>query len=197
MAERRLLAAMQDEVAAKIAAVEREAEEAIRGIDTAVDQALTAERAEAESRLRDLADEYERRARRQREQEWRSRIREMQFELVEQAFHALALGAAEIRRRDDYPKVWTHWFAEALTVYGREQTDAPILRTAPADRHLADRHAAAVAGVELSDSLADGLELLSPDGRVRVVNTSASRVDRGRDEFLKLIADTFRERVSP
>lgn len=196
MAEHRLLAAMQDEVAAKIAAVEREAEETIRGIDAAVDQALAAERAEAETRLRDLADEYERRARRQREQDWRSRIRELQFKFVEQAFHALALGAAEIRRRDDYPEVWTHWLQEALAVYGREQADAPILRTAPADRHLADRYATAVASVEVRESLADGLELLSPDGRVRVVNTSASRVDRGRDEFLKMIADTFQERVS-
>ncbi len=196
MAEHRLLAAMQDEVAAKIAAVEREAEETIRGIDAAVDQALAAERAEAETRLRDLADEYERRARRQREQDWRSRIRELQFKFVEQAFHALALGAAEIRRRDDYPEIWAHWFQEALAVYGREQADAPILRTAPADRHVADRYATAVASVEVRESLADGLELLSPDGRVRVVNTSASRVDRGRDEFLKMIADTFQERVS-
>ena len=196
MAEHRLLAAMQDEVAAKIAAVEREAEETIRGIDAAVDQALAAERAEAETRLRDLADEYERHARRQREQDWRSRIRELQFKFVEQAFHALALGAAEIRRRDDYPEIWAHWFQEALAVYGREQADAPILRTAPADRHVADRYATAVASVEVRESLADGLELLSPDGRVRVVNTSASRVDRGRDEFLKMIADTFQERVS-
>ena len=40
-----------------------------------------------------------------------------------------------------------------------------------------------------------GVELLSPDRRLRIVNTVASRLQRGRDEFLKMISDAFQERV--
>lgn len=195
MAEHPLLAAMEDEVAAKVAEIQRKADEAIRGIDAAVEQTLVAEQAEAETRLREQLDEYERAASQQHEKEWRSRIRELQFELVEQAFAELARSAADIRRRADYPAVWSRWFREALTAYQGERADVPILRTAPGDRSLADLQAAAVASVELQEGLADGLELVSPDRRLRIVNTSSARVQRGRDEFLKMISDTFREQV--
>jgi hypothetical protein len=195
MAEHRLLAAMEEEVAAKIADVQRQSDEAIRAIDAAVDQALAAEQAEKESRLNERLRPYELGRRSQQEREWRFRIRQLQFELVERVFRELARGAAEIRRRDDYPQVWSHWLGEARAAYRRERSDAPILRTSPADRQLAERQAAEVAAVEVRDAIADGLELLSPDRRLRIVNTTAARLQRGRDEFLKMISDAFQERV--
>ena len=195
MAEHRLLAAMEEEVAAKIAEIQRQADEAIRAIDAAAEQTLAAEQAVEEARLGERLRQYEHGRRTQLENEWRSRIRQLQFEVVEQVFGELARAAAEVRRRDDYPAVWSQWLGEAWTAYRDERADTPILRTSPADRQLAECHAADVAAVEVRDAIADGLELLSPDRRLRIVNTVASRLQRGRDEFLKMISDAFQEQV--
>jgi vacuolar-type H+-ATPase subunit E/Vma4 len=195
MTEHRLLAAMEEEVAAKIAEIQRQADEAIRAINTAADQTLAAEQAVEETRLGERLRQYEQGRRTTRENEWRSRIRQLQFEVVEQVFGELSQAAGEVSRRGDYPAVWSQWFGEAWTAYRAERADAPILRTSPADRQLAEGHAAEVAGVEVRDAIADGLELLSPDRRLRIVNTMASRLQRGRDEFLKMISDAFQEQV--
>ena len=195
MAEHRLLAAMEEEVAGKIAEIQQQADEAIRTIDAAAEQALAAEQAAEESRLNERLRQYEQGRRAQRENEWRSRIRQLQFEVVEQVFGELTRAAAEVRRHADYPAVWSQWLGEARAAYRLERSDTPILRTSPTDRQLAEQHAAEVATVEARDAIADGLELLSPDRRLRIVNTVASRLQRGRDEFLKMISDAFQERV--
>jgi hypothetical protein len=195
VAEHRLLAAMEEEVAAKIADIQQQADEAIRAIDAAAEQTLAAEQAAEETRLDERLRRYEQGRRAQGENEWRSRVRQLQFEVVEQLFGELAGAAAEVRRRDDYPAVWSQWFGEAWAAYRRERADAPTLRISPADRQLAERQAAQVAAIETRDAITDGLELLSPNHRLRIVNTVASRLQRGRDEFLKMISDAFQERV--
>ncbi len=196
MTEHRLIAAMEDEIAGKIAEVERQADEAIRAIEAEAAQTLTDAQAREESRLEEQLRQYEREQRTRLENEWRSRIRNLQFEVAEGVFGDLARAAADVRRRDDYPSLWSGLLQEACAAYRRERTETPILRTAPADRPLAERQAAEVAAIEVQEAIADGVELLSPDRRLRVVNTLAARLHRGRDEFLKMISDALQERIS-
>jgi vacuolar-type H+-ATPase subunit E/Vma4 len=195
MTEHRLLAAMEEEIAAQIAAVERQADEALRAIDAETAQALADDRAREETRLDDQVRQYERAQRTRWENEWRARIRNLQFEVAEAVFGELAQAAAAVRRRADYPAVWARLFQEAVAAYRRERSEPPLLRTAPADRALAEQQAAEVAAIEVQETLADGVELLSPDRRLRVVNTLAARLQRGRDEFLKMISDALQERI--
>jgi vacuolar-type H+-ATPase subunit E/Vma4 len=195
MTGHRLIAAMEEEIAAKIAEVEGQADEAIREIEAEAAQTLAEAQARDESRLEEQLRQYERERRTRLENEWRSRIRNLQFEVAEGAFGELARAAADVRRRDDYPSLWSGLFQEAWAAYRRERTEAPILRTSPADRPLAERQAAQVAAIEVQEAIADGVELLSPDRRLRVVNTLSARLQRGRDEFLKMIADALRERI--
>ena len=195
MTEHRLIAAMEEEIAGKIADVERQADEAIRAIEAETAQTLTDAQAREESRLEEQLRQYEREQRTRLENEWRSRIRNLQFEVAEGVFGDLARAAADVRRRDDYPSLWSGLFQEACAAYRRERIETPILRTAPADRPLAERQAAEVAAIEVQEAIADGVELLSPDRRLRVVNTLAARLHRGRDEFLKMISDALQERI--
>jgi len=195
MTEHRLIAAMEEEIAAKIAESERQADEAIRAIEAEAAQTLADAQAREQSRLEEQLRQYEREQRTRLENEWRSRIRNLQFEVAEGVFGELARAAAAVRRRGDYPSLWSGLFQEACAAYRRERTEAPILRTSPADRPLAERQAAEVAAIEVQEAIADGVELLSPDRRLRVVNTLASRLHRGRDEFLKMISDALQERI--
>lgn len=195
MIEHRLIAAMEEEIAAKIAEVERQADEAIRAIEAEAAQTLADAQAREESRLEEQLGQYERQRRTQLENEWRSRIRNLQFEIAAGVLGDLMRAAAAVRQRDDYPALWSGMFQEAWAAYRRERTEAPIARTSPADRPLAERQAAEVAAIEVEEAIADGVELLSPDRRLRVVNTLAARLHRGRDEFLKMIADAFQERI--
>lgn len=195
MTEHRLIAAMEEEIAAKIAEVDRQADEAIRAIEAEAVQTLADAQAREESRLEEQRCQYERQRRTRLENEWRSRIRNLQFEIADGVFGELTRAAAAVRQRDDYPSLWSGMFQEACAVYRRERTEAPIVRTSPADRPLAERQAAKVAAIEVQEAIADGVELLSPDRRFRVVNTLAARLHRGRDEFLKMIADALQERI--
>jgi len=195
MTEHRLIAAMEEEIAAKIAEVDRQADEAIRAIEAEAVQTLADAQAREESRLEEQRCQYERQRRTRLENEWRSRIRNLQFEIADGVFGELTRAAAAVRQRDDYPSLWSGMFQEACAVYRRERTEAPIVRTSPADRPLAERQAAEVAAIEVQEAIADGVELLSPDRRFRVVNTLAARLHRGRDEFLKMIADALQERI--
>lgn len=196
MTEHRLIAAMEEEIAAKMAEVERQADEAVRAIEAEAAQTLADAQAREESRLEEQLGQYERAQRTRLENEWRSRIRNLQFEVAEAVFGELTRAAATVRQRDDYPSLWSALFQEACAVYRRERTEAPILRTSPADRRQADRYAGEVAQIEVQDTIADGVELLSPDRRLRVVNTLAARLHRGRDEFLKMISDAIQERIT-
>ena len=195
MTEHRLVAAMEEEIAAKIAEAERQADEAIRAIEAEAAQTLADAQAREESRLEEQLGQYERQRRTQSENEWRSRIRNLQFEIAAGVLGDLMRAAAAVRQRDDYPSLWSGMFQEAWAAYRRERTEAPIVRTSPADRPLAERQAAEVAAIEVQEAIADGVELLSPDRRLRVVNTLAARLHRGRDEFLKMISDALQERI--
>ena len=195
MTEHRLIAAMEEEIAAKIADIERQADEAIRAIEAEAAQSLADAQAREEARREEHLRQYEREQRTRLENEWRSRIRNLQFEVAEGVFGELARAAAAVRRRDDYPSLWSGLFQEASAAYRRERTEAPILRTSPVDRLHAERHGAEVAAIEVQEAIADGVELLSPDRRLRVVNTLAARLHRGRDEFLKMISDALQERI--
>ena len=195
MTEHRLLAAMNEEVAAKIAEIPRQADEAIRAIDAAAEQALAEAQAEEDARLQERLRQYDRGRHTRQENEWRSRIRNLQFEVADQVFRDVTRATAGVRSRDDYPSVWSQLFREAQAAYRRQRADAPILRTSAADRQIALRYAAEVAGVEVQETIGAGVEVLSPDRRLRIVNTVASRLERGRDEFLKMISDAFQERV--
>ncbi len=196
MTEHRLIAAMEQEIAAKIAEVERQADEAIRAMEAAAAQTLADAQAREESRLEEQRAPVRGRA---SARGWKTNgdpasatcsLRSPKA--CSASWHARRPMSA---RRDDYPSLWSGLFQEACVVYRRERTDTPIVRTSPADRPLAERQAAEVATIEVQEAIADGVELLSPDRRLRVVNTLAARLHRGRDEFLKMISDTLQERI--
>jgi len=195
MPEHRLIAAMEEEVGARIAQVQREADEAIRRIEAEADQELEeAQRAEA-ARLEGQMVQYRRDKRARFDNQRRARVRDLQFAIAEQVFDDLAQALAAVRQRSDYPEIWSRLLSEAIAAYRTERSDAPIVRVAEADRDLA-RRAGEVPAVEAVAAVPDGVELVSPDGRLRIKNDLTSRLRKGREEFLKMIGDEFNERLA-
>ncbi len=195
MSERRLIAAMQTEVDAKLADLARQTAEALEAIEartaTRIAEAEAAQTACVEQQLSD----YQHAQRLRFENQWRVRLRNLQFEIAAQVLRDVEQAAAGIRQRADYPAIWQRLLDEARQVYQAEQSAAPVLRVAPADRPLAEAAAGEFAAIETAESVLDGVELLSPERRLRVQNTTASRLRKGREEFLKTIAEAIRERV--
>ncbi len=195
MPEHRLIAAMEEEVAARIAQVRREADEAIRRIEAEADQELAeAQRAES-ARVERQIVQFRRDKRSRFDNQRRARVRDMQFAIAEQVFGDVAQAVAAVRQRSDYPVIWSRLLSEALAAYHTERNDIPNVRVAEADRDLARRSGEAQA-VEAVAAVPDGVELVSPDGRLRVKNDLASRLRKGREEFLKMIGDEFNERLA-
>ncbi len=196
MAEQPLIVAMEEEIAARVAEIDRQADAAIREAEADVDRLLAEaeerETARVEQRFRD----YARQQRARRENERRARIANLQFEVAQEVLEELARAVGTVRDREDYAAVWSRLLDEAMQVYGEERDDAPVLRVAPVDCPLADRCRDRVAAVEPDAAVDAGLELVSRDSRLRVRNTLLSRIHRGREEFLKMISDALEQRIS-
>lgn len=196
MAEQPLIAAMEEEIAARVAEIDRQADAVIGEAEADVDRLL----AEAEQREAALAEQrfrdYARQQRARCENQRRARIGNLQFEVAQEVFRELSRAVGTIRGREDYAAVWLRLLDEAMQVYGEDRDDAPVLRVAPVDCPLADRCRDRVAAVEPDGAIDAGLELVSGDGRVRVKNTLLSRLHRGREEFLKMISDALKQRIS-
>lgn len=195
MPEHRLIAAMEEEVAAKIAQVQREADEAIRRIEAEADQELAAAQRAESARVERQIVQFRRDKRSRFDNQWRARVRDMQFAIAEQIFDDAAQAVAAVRQRSDYPEIWSRLLSQALAAYRAERNDLPIVRVAAADRDLA-RRSGEVQAVEAVAALPDGVELVSPDGRLRVKNDLTSRLRKGREEFLKMIGDEFNQRLA-
>ncbi len=196
MAEEPLIAAMEEEIAARIAEIDRQADAAICQAEAQVDRLIAEteqhEAALAEQQFRD----YARQQRTRRENQRRARIGNLQFEVAQEVFRELAGEVGTARTREDYERVWLRLLDEAMHVYREERDDAPVLRFAPLDGPLADKCRNLVAAVEPDAAIDAGLELVSRDGRLRVRNTPLSRLREGREEFLKMIADALEQRIS-
>jgi vacuolar-type H+-ATPase subunit E/Vma4 len=192
MAEHRLVEAMEEEVAAKISEIEWQTEEAIHTLgaeaDAALAEAENLERLRAEQRF--LGHKRERRS--HFENEWRGRIRNLQFEIVDQVFRELEEMVGRARQRQDYPQVLCRLLDEALRVYRQERDDWPVLRVAPGDCELARARLPEAIAVEVDPAIDGGVELFSPNERFHVKNTLQSRLRKGRDEFLKMISDAIK-----
>ncbi len=197
MGQQQLITAMEEEVEAQIAASDRQAEEAIGRIEaeaaTAEAEALGAEQARADQQLR----AYQRQQRLRFENHWRSREQDVQLEVAQRVFEAVEQAVAVARQREDYPHVFARLLAESLQAYAGERSDRPILRVAPADLQRAQAHQSSPAAIEASNSIREGVELSSPDGRVHVKNTLTSRLCKGRDDFIKIISDAFKQQNPP
>lgn len=195
MVQHRLITAMEEETAARIAQSEHEADEAVRRIEAEAEaaeaDALRAEQARADEQF--LA--YQRQQRSRFENQWQSRVRNLQFEVSQRVFEAVEQSVAEARRRDDYPTIFGRLLAESLQAYARERSDRPILQVAPADGELVGAPHPDVEAIETRAAVRDGVELRSPDGRLHVKNTLSSRLWKGRDEFLKTISDALKEQT--
>ena len=122
-------------------------------------------------------------------------MRNLQFEVAEQVLRELEQATAAARHRLDYGDIWSRLLDEALQAYRQERADKPVLRVAPADRTLAAGRSQDFSAVEEDDAVPDGLELLSPDRRLRVRNTLRSRLGKGRERFLKDISDALQEHI--
>jgi vacuolar-type H+-ATPase subunit E/Vma4 len=193
MVQHRLITAMEEEIAARIAQSDREADAAIRHIEAeaaaAEAEAIRAEQAHADQ----LFTAYQSRQQSRFENQWRLRVRNLQFEVSQRVFAAVEQSIVEARRRDDYPNIFGRLLAESLLTYANERSDRPILEVAPADRELAGSFHPSVEAIETSATICDGLALRSPDGRLHIMNTLSSRLRKGRDEFLKIISDALKE----
>lgn len=196
MDETRLIAAMEEEIAARIAEAERQAQEAIRRIEAEAEQALgeteRVERARAAEQL--LAHQHQQRLR--FENVRRARLRDLHFEIAADTLREVEAQLTHARQREDYPAVWQRLFAEALRSYRQERPDAPILQVAPADHGLAEAQGHEVAAIEDRLELLDGVELRSPDGRLHIQNTLLSRLRKGREAFQKMISDSLQEQLA-
>jgi vacuolar-type H+-ATPase subunit E/Vma4 len=195
MADQRLIAAMQSEVAGKLAELARQTAEALGAIEARTGQQLAEAEAAQAARVEQQLVEYHHVQRLRFENQWRARLRNLQFEIAAQVWRDVEQAAAGVRQRADYPAIWRRLLAEALQVYRGEQAAPPILRVASADRLLAEAVAGEFAAIETAAAVADGVELFSVDRRLRVQNTTASRLRQGREEFLRIIAAAIRERV--
>lgn len=190
-----LVDAMEAEVAAKIAEIDRQTERELAEIRERTARSLqeNAEREQARSAQMLLA--YGREKRQLLENDWRIRVRNFQFEVAEQVLDQLQKASLRVRRRDDYPAIWARLLEEASRVYFDERSDRPVLRVSPEDESLARSDAREFARIEVDATVRDGVELESADRRMLVKNTLASRLGRGRDQFLKSISDAVQERI--
>jgi vacuolar-type H+-ATPase subunit E/Vma4 len=196
MSQQRLIGAMEEETVARIAHIERETEQAIREIDAEVDDRLAEAEDAEKKRSRKKLLEYQHRQRSRFENRWRGREQNLRFELAEHVFHDVENALAPARDREDYPAIWRRLFEQALRTYREERTDKPILRVVPADRELADSQEPEVQAIELDDKIRDGVELASPDRALHVKNTLDSRLRKGREQFLKMISDALKGKMS-
>ena len=137
MAEHPLVDAMEEEVAAKIAEIDRQADQEIADIEARANHAIQEAAEREKTRSEQLLLAYSREKRQLLENEWRIRIRNFQFEMAEQVFQQLQRVALSARERDDYPAIWSRLLEEAMQVYGQERSDKPILKVAPEDEALA------------------------------------------------------------
>lgn len=197
MTEHRLIAAMEEEIAARITEVDRAAAEAIRRLEAETEETIRAAEAAEEARAAERCDAYQRQQRARFENEWRARWRNLQFEIAVQVLTEVQEALAQARQRADYAAIWQRLWAEARQVYGQQCAELPLLRVAAQDEVLAQTQRGQVAAITADPRLRDGVELCSPDGRIRVTNTLAARLEKGRDEFLKIIADTLQEQMAP
>ena len=195
MSEQPLVAAMEEEVVARIAEIDRKADAAIREAEAEVDRLLAETRQREEARAEQRFRDYARQQRARGENQRRARIGNLQFEIAQEVFAELQRAVAAARGRADYAVAWSRLLEQAVQIYGQERNDSPVLRIAPADCPLVARWRDRLAAVQPDAAIDAGLELVSPDGRLRVKNTLLSRLHKGRDEFLKMISDALNARI--
>jgi len=197
MSESKLIQAMEEEVGAKIAQINDEAEAKVRTVQADVDEAIadaeTVARSQAEASFQSHAGFERGRI----ASGLRDHSRRASWELVADVLRDVERTLEQVRRREDYPSIWRRWLAEALTTYHGERDDLPALRVAAADLPLAKSRAEEFASIDVNEGLRDGLALASPDRRLRIVNTAASRLQNGRPAFTKQISDALQEPESP
>ena len=198
MSEQRLIAAMEAKVADRIAEIDHETKQKVQDIEGEANNVIadnkTQEQANAETHYLQYKQEQEALF----ENKLRVRIRSLHFQVSEEVFGKLEDTLSEINKRSDYHTIWGYLFKEALSAYRIERTDQPILHVNPEDSTLAKSIASGsdIASIEPHSRIAAGVELLSSDGRVRVVNTPMSRFRKGREEYVKIISDMFKKRLS-
>jgi vacuolar-type H+-ATPase subunit E/Vma4 len=196
VSEHNLIEALEARIAGRIDAIERQTEDAIAQLRVDADALLK----ENESHQRALAEEaflaHQRERKTQVRNEVQAQKRKLQFEAIESILGDIGTHLAGLPETPDYAEIWPRLLREAREAYARERTDPAILRVAERDRGLAERHGGDGESVELDPAMTDGVQLVSPDGRFRVVNTFQSRFRKGRGEFALMIAESLHTRMS-
>jgi len=195
MSESKLIQALEAEIAQHIGVIEQETEGKIQQLRSEAEALLK----EVESHQRALAeDEFRTHAKARKAQDANvatERVRKLRFDTSENLFREIEQELLLVRDRGDYPDIWRRLYREALERYREERSDAPILRVVVHDRELAEQRVGNDALVEVDPAMADGVELHSPDGRFRVVNTLPSRFLKGRREFARIIGSVLDEQL--
>ncbi len=190
-----LVDAMQAEIAARIAEIDRSTDRELAEIKERAARSVQEAVQREQTRIEQQLQAYAREKRQLLENDWRIRIRNFQFEVAEQVLNQVREAALRVRQRDDYPAIWGRLLEEAASVYFDQRRDRPVLRVSPEDESLARSASHGCDRIELDATVCDGVELESVDRRMLVKNTLASRLRRGHDQFLKSISDAIHERI--
>ena len=191
MSESKLIEALEAEIAQRIGVIEQETERKIQQLRREAEAVLK----EVEAHQQALAEEefraYTLARKAQDANAAAGRIRRLQFDTSESLFREIEQELHLVRDRMDYPDIWQRLYLEALDSYREERSDAPVLRVCVRDRELAEGSVDEGDSVEVDPTMTDGVQLRSPDGRFRVMNTLQSRFQKGRREFARIIGDAL------
>ena len=191
MSEARLVEALKDRVAEQISAVVREADAAIQAIEQETDAMVAEILKHQEATTEQRFHEFQQEAHAQFEAEHRHRRRTLLYQLVDAVFAEVDAELAALDQNPDYPEIWGRLYDEAREAYRKEDAGAPRVHLNPAHVPLAQAHGVAPEDMAPDADVKAGVILIHPQGRLRIINTPASRLSRGREEFVKQIASAL------
>ncbi|MBD3420228.1 MAG: hypothetical protein GF398_08950 [Chitinivibrionales bacterium] len=180
---------IRKQVDSQIAEFEREAQAQIRQIEADAAAELEKSRQAEEKRVARELKEFERALRHRRESELRRYQQARELDIIDQVFSRVEQEIADLQSNPSYCRMVEHLYREALLEYERERADAPVVWVAAQDRELAATLPVSKSHLQTQTGIRNGVVLISPDEKLRIDNTPAARLVRGRDFFLQMIKE--------
>ncbi len=181
------------EIDTKIADIERDTESQIRTIEAETQKAIDEFAVQEEQSLQRSLDDYRTELKSERDKGRRMEQYTFELQIIEDIFTITQQRLADIHKRKDYPQILKLFYNEAFSAYCNEKNCIPVVITSPGDGTTVAGFFGKGVVVEESSHVSGGVELRSSDDKFKIVNTVASRLEKGRDHFLKHIKNALED----